>query len=51
MYVDRMLLGKIQDRGIVVQKWPAILDYDVAGEIHEVGAGISHLAEGDRVVA
>lgn len=46
-----MVPGKIQDKGLVVQNWPAILDYDVAGEIHEVGPGISHLAEGDRVVA
>ena len=41
----------MQDTGIVIQSWPAILDYDVAGEIHEVGPGVARFRRGDRVVA
>jgi len=43
--------GKIQDTGMLVQKWPVVLDMDVAGEVFEVGAGIVEFSKGDRVVA
>lgn len=36
---------------MLVQKWPVVLDMDVAGEVFEVGAGIVEFSKGDRVVA
>lgn len=37
--------------GIVVQKWPVILDMDVAGEVYEIGPGVKDFVKADRVVA
>lgn len=42
---------KIQDLGMIVQKYPNILGEDSAGEIHEVGEGVTHLKKGQRVMA
>jgi len=47
----RTCVGKIQAKGIVAKTWPVILDDDVAGEIHEIGAGVDNFRKGDRVVA
>ncbi|KAF2150276.1 putative quinone oxidoreductase [Myriangium duriaei CBS 260.36] len=35
--------------GVFVQQWPAVIGCDVAGEVHDVGAGVSFL-KGDRVI-
>ncbi|OCK79131.1 GroES-like protein [Lepidopterella palustris CBS 459.81] len=42
---------KIQEWGIFVQKYPNVLGEDIAGEIVEVGSGVSHLKKGDRAIA
>lgn len=42
---------KIQDYGLFIQKWPTVLGTDVAGEVVEVGEGVSNFKKGDRVIA
>lgn len=42
--------GKIQDYGIFLQKYPNVCGTDVAGEVHEVGEGVTHVTKGDRVL-
>lgn len=42
---------KIQDYGVFIQKWPTILGTDVAGEVTEVGEGVSDFTVGDRVAS
>lgn len=42
---------KIQDYGAFIQKWPAILGCDVAGEVYEVGEKVTAFKVGDRVCA
>ncbi|KAK2770636.1 zinc-binding oxidoreductase [Colletotrichum kahawae] len=41
---------KIQDLGVIVQKYPTILGADAAGYIEEVGEGVKHLQKGQRVI-
>lgn len=41
----------IQDMGLIIQKYPNVLGMDSAGEIHEVGEGVTHLKKGQRVMA
>ena len=41
--------GKIQDYGIFLQKYPNVCGTDVAGEIYEVGEGVTQFKKGDRV--
>ncbi|KAF1847494.1 zinc-binding oxidoreductase CipB [Cucurbitaria berberidis CBS 394.84] len=41
---------KIQDYGIFLQTYPYICGTDVAGEIYEVGEGVTHVKKGDRVL-
>ncbi|KAF1942275.1 GroES-like protein [Clathrospora elynae] len=41
---------KIQDYGVILQKYPNVLGTDVAGEVHEVGEGVTHVKKGDRVL-
>ncbi|KAF2449534.1 GroES-like protein [Karstenula rhodostoma CBS 690.94] len=42
---------KIQDTGALVSKWPYVLGEDIAGEVVEVGSGVTSLQKGDRVAA
>ncbi|OAK97050.1 GroES-like protein [Phaeosphaeriaceae sp. SRC1lsM3a] len=41
---------KIQDYGIFLQKYPNICGTDVAGEVYDVGEGVTHVKKGDRVL-
>ncbi|KAF2112553.1 oxidoreductase-like protein [Lophiotrema nucula] len=41
---------KIQEWGIFLKEYPNILGTDVAGEIHEVGEGVTQFKKGDRVI-
>jgi len=42
---------KVQDTGLFVQSWPMILGEDLAGEVVEVGEGITRFKPGQRVLA
>lgn len=41
---------KIQGQGGFIKEWPIVLGEDVAGEIVEVGEGVTGLAQGQRVI-
>ncbi|CZT17671.1 related to oxidoreductase [Ramularia collo-cygni] len=42
---------KIQDHGLFIKNWPAILGTDMAGEVVEVGSNVSKFKKGDRVIS
>ncbi|PFH48317.1 hypothetical protein AMATHDRAFT_150193 [Amanita thiersii Skay4041] len=42
---------KIQKYGIFVEKFPAILGTDMAGEVEQLGEGVTGFAVGDRVLS
>ncbi|TKA68533.1 hypothetical protein B0A49_13457 [Cryomyces minteri] len=42
---------KVQDYGVMVQRWPTLMGGDIAGEIVEVGTDVKNLKKGDRVMA
>lgn len=39
----------VQKMGVIVEKYPAILGYDIAGDVVQVGDGVTEFKEGDRV--
>ncbi|KAE9404556.1 GroES-like protein [Gymnopus androsaceus JB14] len=41
--------SKIQSTGIMVEKYPAVLGNDVAGEVASLGEGVKSFSKGDRV--
>ncbi|KAI0754147.1 GroES-like protein [Daedaleopsis nitida] len=41
---------KVQALGLVVEKYPAVLGFDAAGTIVEIGQDVSSFAVGDRVI-
>lgn len=42
---------KIQKYGIFLEDYPAILGTDVAGDIEELGEGVTNFKKGDKVYA
>jgi len=45
-----MAIGKIQTYGLFMQKYPNVCGTDVAGEVYEIGEGVTHVKKGDRVI-
>ncbi|RYP80883.1 hypothetical protein DL769_002261 [Monosporascus sp. CRB-8-3] len=41
---------KVQDLGLFIKEWPAILGEDLAGEVVEVGEGVTNVRKGQRVI-
>jgi len=41
---------KIRDYNVFVTKWPAVLGYDAAGVVEELGEGVTGFTKGDRVL-
>jgi len=42
---------KVQDSGYFLKSYPSILGEDIAGEVVEVGEGVSQFKKGDRVIS
>lgn len=40
---------KVQKYGILVEKFPAILGLDIAGDVEEIAEGVTEFQKGDRV--
>ena len=40
---------KIRKYGVVVETFPAILGLDIAGDVEEIGEGVTDFQKGDRV--
>lgn len=40
---------KIQEFGVFVENYPAVIGEDIAGTVVEVGEGVSNFVEGDKV--
>ncbi|KAI1613069.1 chaperonin 10-like protein [Exophiala viscosa] len=42
---------KVQDNGFFIRRYPIVLGEDVAGDVVDVGEGVTHVKKGDRVIA
>jgi len=42
---------KVQDNGFFIRGYPIVLGEDVAGDVVDVGEGVTHVKKGDRVIA
>ena len=40
---------KIQKYGLFIEEFPAVLGADIAGDVEEIGEGVTDLQKGDRV--
>ena len=40
---------KVQKYGMLAEKFPAILGFDIAGDVEEIGEGVAEFQKGDRV--
>lgn len=40
----------MQDIGLFIQHWPAVIGCDVAGEVYEIGPEVEVFKVGDRVI-
>lgn len=41
---------QLTSAGAFLKNYPMVLGTDVAGEVHEVGEGVTHVKKGDRVL-
>lgn len=42
---------KVQKHGMFVEHYPAIIGVDIAGDVEEVGEGVTSFSKGDRVLS
>lgn len=42
---------KVQDYGLFIQNWPAVLGTDIVGEVVQVGSNVTKFKKGDRVLS
>lgn len=40
---------KLQTLGVFIQKYPAVLGTDIAGDVEDVGEGVEGFSKGDKV--
>ena len=40
---------KIQKYGVLFDKFPGIVGFDIAGDVEEIGEGVTEFQKGDRV--
>ena len=40
---------KVQKYGVYVEKYPVVLGLNIAGDVEEVGEGVTNFSKGDRV--
>jgi len=42
---------KVQKYGVVIEKYPVVLGVSIAGDVEEIGEGVTNFSKGDRVLA
>jgi NADPH:quinone reductase-like Zn-dependent oxidoreductase len=40
---------KVQKYGVYVEKYPVVLGVNIAGDVEEIGEGVTNFSKGDRV--